>query len=300
MVADLSEPRVDLGKTGIDGRTFEPKGIIHSGIAGDGAVRLDVRGNARLGGGNDVVADRQVAGNAHLAGKDHVAAELAAPRQACLPAEQGVLPDVAGVAHLHEIVNLGPAPQAGFSYRSSIHAGIGLHLHGVLDDHGSRLHNLVVRAVRLPGESEAIASHHHAVLEDDVIANPHVLTDHRMRVREEAVADLGASIDHDEALQYAVIAQFGSFFNDHVRANREIPSQLDIRGNHRRRMNTRRRATRRGKDLQGLGKGQVGVLRTENRPIYYLDIRGHDDGRGVRRLQLAVVLRVGKKSQLGR
>ena len=134
--------------------------------------------------------------DAHLSGQQHVPLQHGAARQAGLRADDVVLAHRAGVAHLHQAVDLGAALHARFAHRGAIHRGEALHLHIVLDHGDAGLHDLEVGAVGALGETESVAAHHHAVLQDHAVADAAELAHRGVRMRQEIVADLGAFIDH--------------------------------------------------------------------------------------------------------
>ncbi len=64
-----------------------------------------------------------------------------------------------------------PRSHAGLAHGGAIDRGQALNLDVVLNDRDARLHDLVMRSVGPFGETEPIAAHHHAVLQDHAIAD---------------------------------------------------------------------------------------------------------------------------------
>ena len=62
----------------------------------------------------------QVAGDANLAGQQNIVAENGAPRQARLRADDVVFSDLAGMAHLHQSVDLGAAADTRLTHCGTV------------------------------------------------------------------------------------------------------------------------------------------------------------------------------------
>ena len=96
------------------------------------------------------------------------------------------------MADLHKIVDLHPAPDVSFADAGAVDAGIRLDFHIVFDHDGRRLRNLVPLSFGSLGEAESVGADDDAVLQEDVVADPAILADYRVRMRKEIVADLYA------------------------------------------------------------------------------------------------------------
>jgi hypothetical protein len=85
-----------------------------------------------------------------------------------------------------------------------------------------------------------------------------------MSVGEEIVADGGATIDGDEAMQHGVAANHSIFVDETIRAN--VRAFADARAfcNDGRWMNARSIIRRLVKELQSMRKSQIGIGRTES------------------------------------
>ena len=173
-------------------------------IAADAALRVD----------HGVVVNGEMAGNAHLPGQQHVLLQNGAARQTGLRADDVVLAHHAGVADLHQAVDLRAALHARFAHGGAVHRGERLDLDVVLDHRHAGLHDLEVRAVARFGEAEAVAAHHDAVLQDHAVADAAEFAHHGVRVGAEIVADLRAFVDHHVRMQHGVAAD-GDVFADH-------------------------------------------------------------------------------------
>ena len=163
-------------------------------IAADSALRIDDR----------AFVNREMPGNAHLSGQKHVLLQHGTSRQTRLRANDIVLAHHAVVAHLHQAVDLGAAPHARLAERGAVDRSEALDLDIVLHDRHARLHDLVMRPVGALRKPEAIAAHHHAVLQNHAIADPAILAHRGMRVRRESFADPRAFINHDMRMQHGI------------------------------------------------------------------------------------------------
>ena len=75
-----------------------------------------------------------------------------------------------------------PGADARLADRRPIDRRVRADLHVVFDHDAADLRNLLVRAVRPPGEAEAVAADHGAVLHDHAVADHHVLADRHVGV----------------------------------------------------------------------------------------------------------------------
>src|ERR1035438_1625844 len=87
---------------------------------------------------------------------------------------------------------------ARLAHRGAVDRGQRLNLHIVLENGHAGLHNLALRAVGAFGEAEAVAAHHHAVLQRHAMADAAEFAHRGMRMRQEIVADLRPFIDRSE------------------------------------------------------------------------------------------------------
>jgi len=106
------------------------------------------------------------------------------------------------------------------------------------------------------------------------------------------------AVNHDMAFQHAVIPDLHSFFQHHVRADGRIPAQLDVRGDDCGGMNAPGRTIRRMEKLERLGKGEVGICRTQRGAPREVPVGAGNDGRRACGLDFAQVFGIGKKSQI--
>src|ERR1017187_8620308 len=126
-----------------------------------------------------------------------------------------MLCDRGSVSHLHQIVNLNAASNAGFTNAGAVHAGVRLHLNVAFQHRRAGLGDLFP-AISVTGKAEPVTSDNGAILQDDVVAQPAVFAYDSVRMREEMVANACAAI------------------NDNVRQEHSIVSNLDIRSEERR------------------------------------------------------------------
>ena len=102
------------------------------------------------------------------------------PGDADLRRHQHVAADGDAVGDLHQVVDLRARLDARLANRRPIDRRVGAQLHLVFDDDRGDLRNLLVRAVAAAHEAVAVAADHHAVLQDDAIAERDALA-HRRR-----------------------------------------------------------------------------------------------------------------------
>src|SRR5260370_17819959 len=118
------------------------------------------------------------------------------------------------MANEDEVVDFYSACDAGFPNSSPVDAGVSLHLDVVLEHSGAGLKHFVPSAVSLFGKTKAVATNHHAVLQYDPVAKAAKLAHDGVRVREEIIANLRASINCNEPVQHAVAPNFT--FSAHI------------------------------------------------------------------------------------
>src|ERR1039457_4136249 len=107
-----------------------------------------------------------------------------------------MLSDRGAMSHLHQVVDLNPAPNAGFTNAGAVHAGIRLHLNVAVQHRRARLGDFFP-AFAVAGKAEAVASDNGAVLQDDVVAQDAVFAYDRVGMCEEMVANACAAINHN-------------------------------------------------------------------------------------------------------
>src|SRR5262249_24434194 len=110
------------------------------------------------------------------------------------------------MAHLHQVVDLHSTSHARFSPASAVHTAVGFSLYAILYSRRSSLHNLVPFSVRILRETITICADNSAVLQDDVVSQPAVLADHRVRVRKKILPNPCSTIDNNMRQQRTVVA----------------------------------------------------------------------------------------------
>src|SRR6266516_6100038 len=168
------------------------------------------------------------------------------------------------MSNLHEVVDLRAARNACFSDAGAIHAGVCLNLDVVFDHCWTGLHNLVPAACIVFRKAEAVAAHDHTILQDYIVADPAELSHHRMRVRQEVVADPHATINDDVREQNRVLANFGFLVNHNERA--DMCSGLDSgrRMNYCSWMNSGSVLRRPIEKFESAGKIQIWILTAQH------------------------------------
>src|SRR5690349_14783154 len=135
-----------------------------------------------------------------LSGEDAAVADDRGAGETDLRANQRVFADFAGVADLHEIVDLGAAGDARFADGGAVNGAVGLNLDVVANDGDSRLLDFVPAAVGLAREAETVAAYDNAVLQNHAIADAAEFAHGDVAVREEVVADARTAINRNEAV----------------------------------------------------------------------------------------------------
>ena len=131
----------------------------------------------------------EVSGDTDLSREEHILLKDGTAGQTGLRADDVIFANHAGVADLHQTVDLGPAFDTGLAHGGAVHRGEALDLHVVLDHGAAGLHNFVVRVIGTLRETKTVAADDHAVLEDHAVAQPAEFTDHRVGVERYAVPD---------------------------------------------------------------------------------------------------------------
>src|SRR5580658_2072134 len=253
---------LEFGQAIESSHSLQPLAIVDGRIAGKHGARRDVVGDAAFGGDDGAVADGEMAGGADLAGENAAVANLCGACKAYLAAEHGVGADAGGVADDNEVVEFGAVAYAGFSYRGAVDASVGLHLDVVFKDSRAGLLHFIPGAVFLFGEAQAIAADDGPVLEDDAVSDLAKFPDYGVGMSEEVVADAGALVDGDEAVQDGVTTYLYAFFYDAIGADVGAYADLGRLGDERGGMETGFVLGSLIEKLDGVGEGEVGICGT--------------------------------------
>src|SRR5229473_2230155 len=87
--------------------------------------------------------------SAHLAGENATLSNAGRTGEPDLTAQERVLADLAGMAHLHQVVNLRPTANARLADSRAVNCGVRLNFDVIFDHHDPGLTNLVPPAVSL-------------------------------------------------------------------------------------------------------------------------------------------------------
>src|ERR1035437_3343023 len=129
-----------------------------------------------------------------------------------------MLCDRGSVSHLHQIVDLNAAPNAGFTDAGAVHAGVRLHFNVAFQHRRAGLGDLFP-AISVTGKTEAVASDNGAILQNDVVAQPAVFAYDSVRMREEMVASACAAITHNVRHEHSIVSDLDILVNHHVGRN---------------------------------------------------------------------------------
>src|SRR5271165_405808 len=239
----------NFGQFRQDGGILEPEFVIDGGCAADQRAGGNVVGYAALRGNDGGFADLAVPDNADLTRQNHAVANFRGTGEADLRAKQSIFADLRSMTDLHQVVDLDPAPDAGFADAGAVDAGVRLDFHVVFDDDRGGLRNLVPMSFVSLGEAEAVRADHDAILQEHVDADAAVLAHHGVGVGEEIVSDLYTAIDDDVRQQHSIGADLDVLVDDHIGADVCVASNL--RGGV---------DDRRGMDSRGIAQGLVEEL----------------------------------------
>src|SRR5208283_4549835 len=215
--------------------------------------------------------------------EDYVVTHCGRASESDLRAEQRVFSYGRGVADLHQIVDLGASRNRGLANGGAVNAASGLDLNVVSDDYVAGLDNLVpvglsVFTSVILGEAEAVGAYDHRVLQDYVIAELAVLAHYGVSVRKEVVADSCSAIDRDVREQDGVVADLDILGDDHVRAEVSVLAELRCGMNDSGWVNSGGVSRRLIEECDGLGPGEVWVLRAQHAGSEGRELLVDDDG----------------------
>lgn len=146
-----------------------PLGVCPRRIAQVGAWFFDGTDDACLASEDSVVTDGDMAIHAGLSGHDDVIADLGASGDADLRAEEIVLADFDIVSQVAEVIDLGTAADDGVVHRAVVNGGAGADFDVVADDSAAELADVMVMALFIGGEAEALTADDGVRTKDDTV-----------------------------------------------------------------------------------------------------------------------------------
>ena len=181
---------------------------------------------------------------------------------------------------LHEVVDLGPAPDDRGIHCRAIDRHVRADLHVVLDDHIANLWNLQpLRAVL--HITEAVAADHRAGVNADAVADADVVVDGDIRVEQAIVAKAAAFADDAMGFDDRAVADCDVIAQDHVLTDKHALAKAHVAAELRGGMDLRGIETRRTKNRQGPRKRGARVFYPDQRlPRGGRAQRDDDDGGG--------------------
>lgn len=147
-----------------------PLGVCPRRIAQIGAWCFDGADDACLASEDSVVTDGDMTIHAGLSGHDDVVADLGAAGDADLRAEEIVLADLDIVSQVAEVIDLGTAADNGIIHRTVVDGGAGADFDVVADDSAAELADVMVMALFIGGEAEALTADDGVRTKDDAVA----------------------------------------------------------------------------------------------------------------------------------
>ena len=220
------------------------------------------------------------------------------PAKPHLGTKQGILADRRSMADLDQVIDLDPSGDLGVADTGAIDAGIGLNFHPVAEHNGPGLGDLVPRAVILFGKPIPIRPNHRSVLQDDAIPQAAALANHGMGMGEAILSQLGLGVNHHVGQQGRAFADDRSRANHHVGSDMHILADRGAGVDHRRGVNSRRIHRGGMEDIDGAGKGKVGVGGAQGGSRDRLKLLGHQNRPRLGGAGKGSVLGVGHEGQL--
>lgn len=147
-----------------------PLGVGPRRIAQVGAWCFDGADDTCLASEDSIVTDGDMAIHAGLSGHDDVIADLGAAGDTDLRAEEIVLADFDIVSEMAKVIDLGTASNDGIVHRTIVDGGAGADLDVVSDDSAAKLANVMVMALFIGGEAEALTADDGVRTKDDAVA----------------------------------------------------------------------------------------------------------------------------------
>jgi hypothetical protein len=166
--------------------------------------------NARLSIDGSSLPDRQVSRRAGLSRHGDARFKDGTSRKTGLSADNVILAHNAGVADLHQAIELGPTLYPCLAHGGPIHRCERLDFHIVLDDRNARLNNLEVCAILTLCKAEPIAANNDAI------------------VKRHTAADSTEFPDGYMGMCHELIAYDTTFVNDNMRVNDAFRADADV------------------------------------------------------------------------
>ena len=158
------------------------------------------------------------------------------------------------MAYLYEVVDFRAGLNAGFANRGAIDGRIGADLHIVFDHHDAGLGNLLVRAVGTADESIAVAADHRAVLQHHAMADDDPLANRDLRVNDAVIADRRAVADRHVRVDHRAIAHAHASPDRHERTDGHAAAERRVGSHAAHLIHAGRRLRRRHEQGQRVGK----------------------------------------------
>ena len=147
-----------------------PLGVGPRRITQVGAWCFDGADDTCLASEDSIVTDGDMAIHAGLSGHDDVIADLGAAGDTDLRAEEIVLADLDIMSQMAKVIDLGAAADDGVIHRTVVDGGAGADLDVVSDDSAAKLANVMVMALFIGGEAEALTADDGVRTKDDAVA----------------------------------------------------------------------------------------------------------------------------------
>ncbi len=147
-----------------------PLGVCPRRIAQVGAWFFDGTDDACLASEDSVVTDGDMTIHAGLSGHDDVVADFGAAGDTDLRAEKIVLADFDIVSQMAEVIDLGTAADDGVVHRAVVDGGAGADFDVISDDSAAELADVMVMALFIGGEAEALTADDGVRTKDDAVA----------------------------------------------------------------------------------------------------------------------------------
>lgn len=199
-----------------------PLGVGSGRIAEVGTWGLDGTDDACLAAEDGVVTDADVAIHTGLSSHDDVVADFGAAGDADLRAEEVVLANFDIVSQMAEVIDLGTAADNGIIHRTVVDGGAGTDFDVVSDDGAAELPDVMVVALFIGGEAEALPAYDGMGAKDDTVTQDAVLVDDSARIQLAVFAELRLLSDVAVRIDDAAVSDFRAVFDDGIRHDGDV------------------------------------------------------------------------------
>jgi len=165
-------------------------------MTAEGGARGDIAEDRALGRDASSISDREVIGDPDMPREDDVIADARAARDADSGHDQAAFADPDVVSHLHQVIELGAAPDDSVVDAAPIDARMGSDLNLVLEDAVADVRDPNV-FLSIPQVTEALSTQYGPGLEHDPMSDPGAGIAYHTRADGDVIPDLDAITNRD-------------------------------------------------------------------------------------------------------